>query len=523
MLLHHSFQASARMNREKVALVTEDASYTYGEIEEMSGRLAVALQNRGVKRGDRVGAFLQNGLEFVVVLFASLKAGAVFLPIGAQTKRRKLAYILADAAPAALLLDSNLQSAWDEPVRQARGLRAVIVTTGGSKGGLGDGPLVPFDEVVESAVGNEVDPSTTEQDLAALIYTSGSTGEPKGVMLTHLNMISAAGSVSAYLGLQESDVIMCSLPLSFDYGLYQVLMGFEKSARVVVHRSFAFPVRILEAMEREHVTVFPGVPTMFTALASLQSLPRFDLSRLRMITNTAAALSKRQVEDLRRLFPQARIFSMYGLTECKRVTYLPPEQLDVRPTSVGRGMPNQEVYLVDEEGTRLPPGSVGELVVRGSHVMRGYWRRPDETAQCLRPGPGVGERVLFTGDLFRSDEEGYLYFLGRKDDIIKTRGEKVAPCEVENVLQSLNGVLQTAVVGVPDALLGEAVKAFLVLKPGHAYTEREVVRYCLANMEGFMAPRSVEFLASLPKTSNGKIDRLALKGLERPLPEERGR
>jgi acyl-CoA synthetase (AMP-forming)/AMP-acid ligase II len=230
-----------------------------------------------------------------------------------------------------------------------------------------------------------------------------------------------------------------------------------------------------------------------------------------MITNTAASLPERHIREIRSLFPQAQLFSMYGLTECKRVTYLPPDQLDLRPTSVGRGMPNQEVYLVDEQGNRLPPGSVGELVVRGSHVMRGYWGKPDETAKRLKPGPYPGEFVLHTGDLFRMDDDGYLYFISRMDDIIKSRGEKVAPREVENVLYALPGVLEAAVVGLADPLLGEAVKAYVVLQPGYAYSEREVAKYCLANLESFMAPKYVEFMTALPKTNTGKIDKTALK------------
>ena len=205
---------------------------------------------------------------------------------------------------------------------------------------------------------------------------------------------------------------------------------------------------------------------------------------------------------------------MYGLTECKRVTYLPPEQLDVRPTSVGRGMPNEEVWLVDEAGQRLPNGSTGELVVRGSNVMLGYWDKPEATAQRLRPGPAIGGQagapVLHTGDLFRTDSEGYLYFVARKDDIIKSRGEKVSPKEVENALYAIEGVFEAAVIGVPDELLGQAVKAFVVCQPGVTLTEREVIRQCLARLESFMAPKHVEFVEALPKTDTGKIKKTGL-------------
>jgi acyl-CoA synthetase (AMP-forming)/AMP-acid ligase II len=287
-------------------------------------------------------------------------------------------------------------------------------------------------------------------------------------------------------------------------------MSFRVGATLVLERSFAFPVKVLEVMARERVTIFPGVPTVFALLMDLTVLRDFDLASLRLITNTAAALPEDHIRRLRALFPHATLYSMYGLTECKRVTFLPPEELDARPTSVGRGMPNEEVWLVDESGKRLPNGRTGELVIRGSNVMRGYWEKPRETAERLRPGPLPGEMLLYSGDLFRTDAEGWLYFVARKDDIIKSRGEKVSPREVENAICALEGVREACVVGVPDPVLGEAVKAFVVLREGHSLTERDVVRHCLGHLENFMAPKHVEFVAELPKTDTGKVKRAAL-------------
>jgi amino acid adenylation domain-containing protein len=426
-------------------------------------------------------------------MYAVLKAGAVFMPVNALSKSDKLAYMLNDARAAALITHSSLRRVWDPALKHAWSVHTCIVMN--------------EDEIVPAAAPTE---APIDQDLASIIYTSGSTGDPKGVMLSHLNMVSAVNSVSGYLGYREDDVILCVLPLAFDYGLYQVLMGFKAGATVVLERNFAFPVRILEVMARERVTVLPGVPTIFSLLMSLGHLARYDLNMLRMITNTAAALSEEHIGKLRGLFPQARLFSMYGLTECKRVTYLPPEELDSRPLSVGRGMPNQELWLVDEAGRRLPNGATGELVIRGSHVMRGYWEKPVETAERLKPGPLPGERVLYSGDIFRSDAEGYLYFVARKDDIIKSRGEKVSPREVENALYRLPGVLEVAVVGVPDTVFGQAVKAFVVLGPGRRYSERDIIGHCGARLESFMVPKYVEFVDGLPKTDNGKIRRQAL-------------
>jgi acyl-CoA synthetase (AMP-forming)/AMP-acid ligase II len=323
-------------------------------------------------------------------------------------------------------------------------------------------------------------------------------------MLTHLNIVSAASSITTYLEASPRDVVLSVLPLSFDYGLYQVLMAFKVGATLVLERSFAYPRAILETLIRERVTGFPIVPMMAAALVQMD-LSGYHFGSLRYLTSTAAALPTNHIQRLRSLFAPAKLYSMYGLTECKRVSYLPPEQLDVRPTSIGRGMPNEEVYIVDERGRRVPPGIVGELVVRGSNVMKGYWELPEETARVLQPGSFPWERVLYTGDLFRMDEEGYLYFVGRKDDIIKTRGEKVSPREVEEVLHSLSDIAEAAVVGVPDPLLGEAVKAIVTLREGSVLSEQDLRRHCARNLEDFAVPKFVEFRKTLPKTPSGKI------------------
>lgn len=457
-------------------------------------------------RGDRVALFLDNGIEFVAGVYGALKIGAVFMPINPLTKDEKLAYMLADARAVALLTGAALEPIWSDALSKVPCVRSVFAA--GASGAAESGRVRAWPS--PDAAARFEPPQTIDQDLASIIYTSGSTGFPKGVMLTHLNMVSAATSVSTYLGLRGDDIILCALPLAFDYGLYQVLMGFKLGSTVVLERNFTFPLTALEKMARWNVTVFPGVPTMFAMLVSLEEARLIGLPALRMITNTAAALPESHIHELRALFPQATLFSMYGLTECKRVTYLPPDQLDIRPTSVGRGMPNEEVWLVDEEGRRLPNGSTGELVIRGSNVMRGYWEKPRETAERLKPGPIAGEMILYSGDVFRTDEEGWLYFVARRDDIIKSRGEKISPREVENAISAMEGVHEVAVVGIPDAVLGQAVKAFVTLRDGAKLTERDVIRHCLASLENFMAPKVVEFVASLPRTDTGKIKKTGL-------------
>ncbi len=507
-LLHQFLEATAARVPDKTALRAGPDELSFAGLDAAARRLAAGLERRGIRRGDRVAIFLDNGLESVIALFSCLKLGAVFIPVNPLTKREKLAYMLNNARAAALITHPLLIDTAREALHGNRSVGTVVVTDPRLPAN-GDSRFQTWDQTLCSQ--ELTPPPTIDQDLASIVYTSGSTGDPKGVMLTHLNMVTAAESVSGYLGLREDDVILCALPLAFDYGLYQVLMAARVGATVVIEKSFAFPFKVLEVMTSARVTVFPGVPTMFALLMSVRTLADFELSALRLITNTAAALSERQIRDLRALFPQATLYSMYGLTECKRVTYLPPEELDARPTSVGRGMPNQEVWLVDDLGHRLPNGCTGELVIRGSHVMRGYWENPEATAERLRPGPYPGELVLYSGDLFRTDADGFLYFVARKDDIIKSRGEKISPREVENVLHALDGVLDAAVVGVPDDLLGEAVKAFVVLRAGMHYSEREVIRHCIGSLENFMAPKYVEFVAELPKTDTGKVSKRSLR------------
>jgi acyl-CoA synthetase (AMP-forming)/AMP-acid ligase II len=291
-------------------------------------------------------------------------------------------------------------------------------------------------------------------------------------------------------------------------------MAVKLGATLVLEKSFAFPQAIFDVMRKEKVTGLPLVPTMAALILQMKDLAPGSFPSLRYITNTAAALPPAHIARLRELFPGVRLYSMYGLTECKRCTYLPPEQLDKRPDSVGIAIPNTEAYVVDDTGARVKPGKEGELVIRGPHVMQGYWEDEVATAKALRPGYNPWERVLYTGDLFRCDEEGFLYFVGRKDDIIKTRGEKVAPKEVEAVLHFCPGIAEAVVVGVADPILGQAIKA-IVVASDPALTEREVIRHCAQSLEDFMVPKSVEFRQSLPKTDTGKISRrLAAASLE---------
>jgi acyl-CoA synthetase (AMP-forming)/AMP-acid ligase II len=289
-----------------------------------------------------------------------------------------------------------------------------------------------------------------------------------------------------------------------------MIMAFRQGARLILERSFAFPAQIINLMVDEGATAFPGVPTMFAILAGIKTLKEYDFSKIRCVTNTAAALPVKHILMLKDIFPSARIYSMYGLTECKRCTYLPPKDLDRKPHSVGIAIPNTELWIVDESGNKVGPDIVGELVIRGGTVMKGYWEKPEATAKKLKPGPLPGEQILYTGDYCKLDDEGYLYFVARMDDIIKSRGEKVAPKEVEGIVVSIPGVKEAAVIGVPDDILGQAVKAFVVLEHGCTISAKEIQRFCMDRLENFMVPKYVQIVSELPTTDTGKIKKTNL-------------
>ena len=509
MLVQDFLQASTERTPGKIALICDSQRLTYAEIEEQANRVAHGLLASGVQRGERVAMWLPNSVEAAVGIFGILKAGATFLVINSTTKKDKLAYILNNCAASALFAPMREADVVRHLLQSVPSLRCAVLCGRAGAASLPEPRTVTYAELLESNSGSRPRCDTIDLDLACLIYTSGSTGDPKGVMSTHANVVFSAASIIEYLGNVPEDIVINVLPLSFDYGLYQLLMTFKFGGTLVLERSFAYPAALLQRIKTERVTGLPGVPTLFAILLQMD-LTRFDLSSLRYVSNTAAALPVSHIEQLRQAFATARLFSMYGLTECKRALYLPPEELDRRPGSVGIPIPGTEAWLQDDSGNRLPFGELGELVVRGSHVMQGYWNDPEETAKRYRQGRYPAERLLHTGDLFRTDEEGFLYFVARKDDIIKSRGEKVAPKEVEGILYQLPGVAEAVVVGVPDAVLGEAVKAIIVPRAGAELTEQEVIRHSMAGLDDFCVPKQVEFRTSLPKTPSGKIDRKAL-------------
>jgi long-chain acyl-CoA synthetase len=511
MLIQEFLERSCSASPDKTALIAGERRFAYREIDSSANALAHALREAGVEYGDRVAIFLDNSPESVISIFGVLKADAAFVVLNPTIKADKLAYILNNCRTTALITHSSRWEVAGAAAEKAPSLKAVVIA--GDRGEWIAGPcaLLRWEEIQKRYSAKRPARQTIDIDIASLVYTSGTTGNPKGVVLTHQNMVSASTSITTYLENTANDIILSVLPLSFDYGLYQILMAAQFGGTVVLEKSFLYPYAVINLLKKEKVTGFPIVPTISAILLQLEELDKERFEHLRYISNTAAALPVSHIRGLQRIFPGARIYSMYGLTECKRVSYLPPEELERRPTSVGKGMPNEQVYLVDEENRVITkPGVTGELVIRGANVMKGYWELPGETARMLRPGFYPWEQVLYSGDLFTMDKEGFLYFVSRKDDIIKSRGEKVSPKEVESVLYEIPGIVEAAVVGMPDETLGEAVKAFVVLKKGSALTAKEIIAHCMKRLEDFMVPKIVEFRDSLPKTSSGKITKKGL-------------
>ncbi len=509
-LLREGLLSSAEKYPDKTALVVEGKSYTYSELETASLKMAGALKQRGVKRGDRVAIYMDNTWPCIVSIYGVLLSGAVFMVVNPQTKKEKLEFILKDSEAVALISDGHLARQFLAVVDGLPALRVLIAS----------GNLPPqintrfkpeaFEPLLERTEPMETPEFVIPNDLAALIYTSGSTGFPKGVMQTHQSMVFAAWSLIDYLRLSTDDRIMLMLPLAFDYGLYQLLMAMKLGATLVVERSFIFPSLIYKRIEEQQATVFPGVPTIFATLIEANKKSGLNFPSITRVTNTAAALPADFLPQIEKIFPNALIYKMYGLTECKRVAYLEPELLHEKPDSVGKAIPGTEVFLLSAEGERVGPGESGILHVRGPHVMAGYWKRPEQSEYMLKTGRIPGERILCTHDWFRMDEEGFLYFLGRSDDIIKTRGEKVSPKEVENVLHHIPGVKEAVVLGIPDPSLGEAICAYVVAEKDTSLNEKKIKMICNQKLENFMVPQTVIFLEKMPLSPNGKIDKKQL-------------
>ncbi len=503
MRIEDHLRASAARAGAKIALIAGETQLTYGELDGLSDRFAAGLSELGVRHGDRIVIVAENCAEAVVGLFGAWKAGAVPCPIHASIKSGKLRSILASTRPAAILAQARFMPVVDLALTGMED-RPATISFGAAPGQPGLGWL-GYEEILsvtDSAISSF--PNGPEgETLGLLIHTSGSTGTPKGVMHSHESFLAACGAIIGYLENTSEDVVLSVLPISFGYGLTQIVTMAMVGGTLVLDKSFAFPRKTLARMAEMKVTGFPVAPAMAVLIAGMRDLQTGFLPELRYITNAAAAMPQSACERLRELLPASGLFLMYGQTECIRATYLPAAEAGRRPLSVGGTIPGGDAFVIDEAGNRAPAGVVGELVVEGPHVMLGYWQ--DEAATAEKIAPVASGRRLHTGDLFKSDEEGFLYFVSRRDDIIKTRGEKVSPQEVEQVLYALPGIREAAVVGIDDPVFGQLIRAYIATEPGVQLTEKDILRHCAQNLEDYMVPKSVEFRDALPRTSTGKI------------------
>jgi acyl-CoA ligase (AMP-forming) (exosortase A-associated) len=513
-LVQHLLRDSARKYPDKVALLENDASFTYQQVENISNEIARTLRVADIKRGDRVGVFLDHSLDQIFSFWAIVKIGAVFVPINSMLLAPQADHIVRDCQLSGLIINANRLEFLKEALPNWHFLKQLVA--------VGEIPSWVLKLPVECISYAEVLASASESlplpdagigsDLASLLYTSGSTGRPKGVMITHDNLIAGARIVTNYLGNQFNDRLLGVLPLSFDYGLNQVICCAFLGMTYVMS-SFRFPGELVEVLLTAKITGFAGIPTIWLLLLQ-QGSPVFkkDFTDLRYITNSGGFLPPRAIELLRTVFPMTKIFLMYGLTEAFRSTFLPPEEIDQRPTSIGKAIPGVEILVVDKDGRLCGPGEVGELVHRGPTVSLGYWGDIEKTEKVFRPNhflaPGLEhtERLVYSGDLVKMEKDGYLYFVGREDHMIKCFGHRISPSEIEDVLYTTGKVRLAAAIGVPDSVRGQSIKVFLVPQNSETLTEEEVLTYCAEKLPTFMIPRYVEIRSDLPRTPTGKID-----------------
>jgi acyl-CoA ligase (AMP-forming) (exosortase A-associated) len=512
-LVHELIFKSAERFPDAEALVHRKSRISYSMLAREVGSAGRALRTLGLDPGERVGVYLEKRPETVIALFGAAAAGAVFVPINPLLKPEQVAYILRDCNVRILVTSAERLKLLVSVLPNCHDLRTVIAV--GPKETL---PVMPGLNVIswedglsqaeEIAVHRCID-----GDMAAILYTSGSTGKPKGVVLSHRNLTAGAASVTQYLKNSPDDRILAVLPLSFDYGLNQLITAFHAGATGVL-MNYLLPRDIIDILEEENITGLAAVPPLWIQLAQLK-WPRANT--LRYITNSGGAMPRATLDLLRSRLPNTAVFLMYGLTEAFRSTFLPPEQVAIRPDSIGKAIPNAEVLVVREDGSPCAAGEPGELVHRGVHVSMGYWNDHEKTAERFKPvlsrqlGLTIPELAVWSGDTVRMDEEGFLYFIGRRDEMIKTSGYRVSPMEVEEVIYATELVAEAAAIGVPHPVLGQAIVVVATPRAGVNLDQEALLAACKLHLPAFMLPSRIEFReGNLPRNPNGKIDRKLL-------------
>ena len=489
----HDLLDSPAIRAEHVAVIDGERCWTHAQLRVQVERLAARIAGAGARRGDRVAVLLPKSLEECAALFAASRADAVVVPVNPVLRAAQVRHVLADCEARVLVTRRTLLAALGDVLDGLPGLQ-----------------ILDLDAADATELPQLAPACGIGQDLAAILYTSGSTGAPKGVMLTHANLTAGTRIVRSYLGIGPEDRILSVLPFSFDYGLNQLLTVVEQGAQIVL-LNFQLGDQIVRQLAMHRITGLAGVPTIWAILTrAAPSLVKTPLPHLRYITNSGGAVPEATVRRLRELLPTTQVVLMYGLTEAFRSTYLPPDQVDRRPTSIGKAIPETEVFVLNARGERAAPGEPGTLVHRGPTVSMGYWRRPEDTARVLRPNPlrpavEGGETVCWSGDLVYADDEGYLYFVGRQDAMIKSAGYRISPSEVEDVLMHVGAFRQVAVIGVPDEWVGQRVCAVAV-PAGDGVDVAAVLAEAARQLPPHMVPSRIDLVDELPVTPNGKVD-----------------
>ncbi len=509
--------ASARRRGAAVSLIDGDRQLTYRELLEHAKRLATGMLEAGLSPGDRVGVFLEPSVEQVTSILAISLGGGVFVPVHPRLKQRQIGHIVQDCRMQGIVTDSRRLSMVTQGLGEKSPLEFAVTTDDGATKGI-DLPVQRFDTLLDRQVTGVPPDTRVARDLAALVYTSGSTGHAKGVMLSHENIVAGARIVAQYLDITPDDRTLAALPFSFDAGLNQLMTALLRGATLVLI-NFLFAKDIVEALRRERITGLAGVPTLWSLMADATStLSKHTFPDLRYVTNTGGAIPAHVLSALREMLPTTKIFLMYGLTEAFRSTYLPPEELDRRPGSIGKAIPETEIMVIDDAGQPCAPGDIGELVHSGPTVAMGYWELPELSAKVWRPHPlrsckpSRRPTVCYSGDLVKSDDQGFLYFVGRRDNMIKCMGFRVSPTEVEDVLCRWAEVGEAAVIGLPHETLGQKIKAFVTSRNGRV-DAKALIRFCAVHLPRHMVPGSIEVVEFLPTLGNGKVDYEALRQL----------
>ena len=514
-LIHELLLHSAEKTPQQEALAYQGARLAYGALAAQVAACAAGFLRSGLGRAERVAVYLEKRAETVIGMFGAAAAGGVFVPVNPLLKPDQVAYILTDCNVRILVTSAERLRLLAPALAECHDLRAVIVVgTAGKVEAVHGLAMVGWDEALAGA-GDAQPHRVIDTDMAAILYTSGSTGKPKGVVLSHRNMVAGAHSVAQYLENRAGDRILSALPLSFDAGFSQLSTAFHAGATVVLI-NYLLPRDIIDAVVAEHITGLTAVPPLWIQLAQMK-WPQAAQDSLRYIANTGGRMPRATLDQLRAALPKTLPYLMYGLTESFRSTYLPPTELDRRPDSIGKAIPNAEVLVVREDGTPCAPGEPGELVHRGALVSLGYWNDPEKTAERFKPVPNqpkelvMPEIAVWSGDTVRRDEEGFLYFISRRDEMIKTSGYRVSPTEVEEVVYATKLAGEAAALGIPHPVLGQAIVVVVTPQAGQPLDADKLLAECKQRLPGYMVPAQIKVhQGSLPRNPNGKIDRKLL-------------